>query len=556
MFFVRIASITYIWKIVKNTCIFIIEWELIILNNKPFSLRFLIDEYALMFAFSVRVISSSIFIFSHSYIKSEKFFLRFHVLVFLFVISILILIFRANFILLILGWDGLGVTSYLLVVYFQSSKSWNAGFLTALTNRIGDAIILISIGLFWSMSWNFWRWSFIVTLSWNKSLLLMILLIIGAFTKRAQIPFSAWLPAAIAAPTPVSALVHSSTLVTAGVYILFRFQPILKRNLYGSYSFFILFFGRLTIIIAGLSALKERDIKKIIALSTLSQLGVMMTTIGIGYYQLCFFHLLSHAYFKALLFIRIGRIIHITRDYQDLRKASLNLKTSPIALTRCFCANLSLCGIPFSRGFYSKDMCIEYFFYSSRNLILGMVFLIATFLTVAYSFRLLSVIYYSTRRIKRLSWSRDIDKNIFFSITGLLGIRLIGALFISWSLFFSPLKDNFSFLEKSLILTLIALGAFAGIFMYNKELKKSSVINFTNYMWALPFISTRLISKINFVLADFFKINLDMKWTHFVLSPFERYRVNFKTWRVSHEYHLKFFAGILGSFLFYIIISL
>lgn len=192
------------------------------------------------------------------------------------------------------------------------------------------------------------------------------------------------MPAAIAAPTPVSALVHSSTLVTAGVFILIRFNNILT----GFSLIFLIFLGSLTILIAGIAAIKEIDIKKIIALSTLSQLGVIIIVLGIGLPLLAFFHLLSHAYFKAILFICAGIIIHNIKDYQDLRVIGSRIIRIPLVNAILISANLRLCGIPFLRGFYSKDLILETIFIGGIGRVLFIIIILGTALTVAYSCRL------------------------------------------------------------------------------------------------------------------------------------------------------------------------
>ena len=225
--------------------------------------------------FTVLIISFSVFRFSYRYISHYKFYTRFHILLFTFVCSILLLIVSSNLLFTIIGWDGLGVSSYLLVIYYGRRKSYNAGILTVLSNRVGDALIIFRIGFILYMgSWNINFYKELL----NTSDIFIFLLIIGAFTKRAQIPFSAWLPAAMAAPTPVSSLVHSSTLVTAGVYLLFRHL----NDIEGYCQFNIITItGIATIIIARLSALNEKDIKKIVALSTLSQLGLIVARLGL-----------------------------------------------------------------------------------------------------------------------------------------------------------------------------------------------------------------------------------------------------------------------------------
>ena len=235
----------------------LIEWEIITINSSPIILIFIIDNISIFFIFLVSLISGRVIIFRTSYIIREKFFSRFIILVLFFILSIFLLILRPNLIRLLLGWDGLGVTSYLLVIFYQRNKSYNAGILTAITNRLGDVGLLISISLILYL--GNWSYIYIDSFSGVLSNILIYLIIISACTKRAQIPFSAWLPAAIAAPTPVSALVHSSTLVTAGVYLLIRMNLIIIEI---NMSYLLLILGIMTIIIAGLTAMLEIDIKK------------------------------------------------------------------------------------------------------------------------------------------------------------------------------------------------------------------------------------------------------------------------------------------------------
>merc|ERR1712208_183314 len=196
---------------------------------------------------------------------------------------------------------------------------------------------------------------------------LVSLIIVRACTKRAQIPFSAWLPAAIAAPTPVSALVHSSTLVTAGVYLLIRINIIIIEI---NIRYLLLLIGIITILMAGITAIIEIDIKPIIALSTLRQLGIMILTLGIGNPILSYFHLLSHAFFKAILFMCAGIVIHNMKDYQDIRKIGLRYRNLNFCISLILIANISLCGLPFLRGFYSKDLIIEIIIIKGKNLFL------------------------------------------------------------------------------------------------------------------------------------------------------------------------------------------
>lgn len=253
------------------------------------------------------------------------------------------------------------------------------------------------------------------------------MLILAAITKRAQIPFSAWLPAAIAAPTPVSALVHSSTLVTAGVYLIIRFREALTES---SVQTFLLLVACLTMFISGLGANFEYDLKKIIALSTLSQLGVIIRILSLGFADLAFFHLLTHALFKALLFMCAGIIIHNVNEYQDIRCMGGLLNFMPLT---CICinlANLSLCGIPFLRGFYSKDLILEVAFMSPLNIISFILYVVSTGLTVCYTFRL---IFYSITGNYNLNRVRCINDERKIITSPLIVLR-VSAIIRGWVL--------------------------------------------------------------------------------------------------------------------------
>lgn len=205
-------------------------------------------------------------------------------------------------------------------------------------------------------------------------------------TKRAQIPFSSWLPAAIAAPTPVSALVHSSTLVTAGVFLLIRFHPFLSS--FAPYTYILLILRALTSLKAGIRAIFECDLKKIIALSTLSQLGIIIFALAINQPLFALFHLVTHALFKALLFICAGSLIHYHHHNQDLRSIGNLVNQIPLTITSMFVANLALLGFPFLAGFYSKDLIIESLLFNQHSFLLLIIIITTTALTAAYSLRI------------------------------------------------------------------------------------------------------------------------------------------------------------------------
>lgn len=239
------------------------------------------------------------------------------------------------------------------------------------------------------------------------------MVVLAAITKRAQIPFSAWLPAAIAAPTPVSALVHSSTLVTAGVYLLIRFREIIGVSL------FLLYVSVFTIMLSGVGANFEIDLKKIIALSTLSQLGVIIITLSLGLVELTFFHLISHALFKSLLFLCAGAYIHRYGDIQDIRFLGGVGKVFPLTSFLFVGCSLSLCGFPFLSGFYSKDIILESYFIGSINIFMLMVIFLRTIATITYSIRLIYYIGFKNLGLRR----------VFFGAESLLIVLPIVVLF-------------------------------------------------------------------------------------------------------------------------------
>nr|YP_010415464.1 NADH dehydrogenase subunit 5 [Ziczacella heptapotamica]USC52154.1 NADH dehydrogenase subunit 5 [Ziczacella heptapotamica] len=368
---------------ISNDSSIFLEWKIIEINSLNIYYLILLDWISCLFISVVLFISSMVVFYSMNYMGLYSYSSnRFLFLVILFVLSMLLMIISPNLLSILLGWDGLGLVSYCLVIYYNSMKSYLAGLITCLTNRLGDIGLLISIS--WMMSFGSWHFMFYLDyLEYN----LFYLVIISSFTKSAQIPFSTWLPAAMAAPTPVSSLVHSSTLVTAGVYLLIRFF-----NFYVYQNFFFLFLSILTMFMSSFCANYEFDLKKIIALSTLSQLGLMMSSLFMGLVNLSFFHLLTHAMFKSLLFLCAGIFIYYMNDNQDIRVMGSVCNSMPFT-TSCFnISNLALCGIPFLSGFYSKDMIVEFMMMQYSGLIFYLIFFICLGLTCSYSFRLF---YYS-----------------------------------------------------------------------------------------------------------------------------------------------------------------
>lgn len=478
-----------------NYCYFL-DWEVLTLNGRGLEMALIFDWMSLIFISFVCFISSIVLYYSGGYMGGDGNIIRFMYLVLCFVFSILLLIVRPNMIRILLGWDGLGLVSYALVIYYNNEKSASAGMLTALSNRVGDVAILLRIALMSGLGG--WNYIFYVNGALGVSLVVGFV-VLAAMTKRAQIPFSAWLPAAIAAPTPVSALVHSSTLVTAGVYLIIRFRPVICGSEWGKY---LLLLSCLTMFIAGLGANFEYDLKKIIALSTLSQLGVIIRILSLGYSRLAFFHLLTHALFKALLFMCAGSVIHNVGDSQDIRSIGGLVRFMPLRVMMINLANLSLCGFPFIAGFYSKDLILEVAFSSVLSEVCFWLYVVSTGLTVCYTFRL---IYYSLRGDYNLGCQGSIGDEDVLITTPMFGL-CVGAIcsgsFLSWLIFPCPLIVCLPLVVKFIPLMVVILGAFVGyslnmisVRVNLKSLVFYSSVRFAGSMWFLPFLSTIAVSE-------------------------------------------------------------
>jgi len=488
-----------------NTSV-LLEWTILNLLLTPVKFTLIIDPTGIIYAATVLFIAANVIRFSKFYISDDPLINRFSILVILFVASILTLIFVPHFMALLLGWDGLGITSFILIIYYQNPKSLGAGIVTALINRIGDVIILIAIAL--TLNQGHW----IITNIWLTPNIQIqaIAIIVAGCTKRAQIPFSSWLPAAIAAPTPVSALVHSSTLVTAGVFLLIRFYPFLHLCHY--FNSILLFTAVITIFIAGIRAATECDIKKIIALSTLSQLGIIMCSLGLGAPLIALFHIITHALFKALLFICAGQFIADHAHGQDLRWMGNLLSQNPVATSSILVANIALCGLPFLAGFYSKDLIVEYILTGGFNLLILDLTFIAVGLTALYSIRFSLIVVWAPLNHMPLFNSNEKSSTATPMITISIISIIIGSCLI-WIIPFQAVPFYITTKLKLMPLFIICLGVLLGWYFSldnTNNLAKSLKFHLTNYasciIWFLVPLSTQPL------------INTSMKLSHYLLK--------------------------------------
>nr|AML26326.1 NADH dehydrogenase subunit 5 [Hydrophilidae sp. BMNH 1274336] len=495
-----------------------IEYELLKLNSNSIVMTFLFDWMSLLFMSFVLFISSMVIFYSKEYMLGDIYLNRFIMLVVMFVLSMMFLIISPNLISILLGWDGLGLVSYCLVIYYQNVKSYNAGMLTALSNRIGDVALLLSIA--WML--NYGSWNFIYYLDFMKNDFNMSiigwLIMLAAMTKSAQIPFSSWLPAAMAAPTPVSSLVHSSTLVTAGVYLLIRFNFVLNLNI----MYMLLFISSLTMFMAGLGANYEFDLKKIIALSTLSQLGLMMSILALGSYELAFFHLLTHALFKALLFMCAGCMIHNLINCQDIRFMGGLSNFMPLTCSFFFISNMALCGLPFLSGFYSKDLILELVSMNYLNMYIYVIYFLSTGLTVCYTFRLIYYVILGDFNFFSFNMINDEGLIMLKGMSGLIMFVILGGSMLMWIMFPKPYFICLPLLMKFMTLIVVMMGAVLGyemskfkLFYLSKSLKWFNSTFFFGSMWNMPFLSTLGINYYPLFFGSQIYNKLDQGWSEF-----------------------------------------
>nr|UDL72586.1 NADH dehydrogenase subunit 5 [Paramacropostrongylus iugalis] len=380
MFIMLLLSI--LWLPTMKVGLYVLEWDFL-------SLKFNFYFNSLLFSFILGLVTLSVLLFSTYYLHNEVNFNYYYFVLLIFVGSMFMLNYSSSVFTMLLSWDLLGISSFFLVLFYNNWDSNSGAMNTALTNHIGDFFIFS----FFSgvIFYGYYFFSFEMMCSF-----MVLLLLLTSFTKSAQFPFSSWLPKAMSAPTPVSSLVHSSTLVTAGLILLMNFS---KMMLNGNVMVVLLLIGLFTMFFSSIAALVEEDMKKVVALSTLSQMGFSMMTLGLGMSFISFIHLVSHALFKSCLFMQIGYIIHSNYGQQDGRGYSNNGNLPMFMQLQLLVTLFCLCGLLFSSGMVSKDMILEMFFMNSYYLFLSLLFFISIFLTFGYSYRLWKSFFLSFSKI-------------------------------------------------------------------------------------------------------------------------------------------------------------
>lgn len=381
---------------------------------------FQFDNLTVSMLIPVLIISSLVHIYSIGYMSNDPHNQRFFSYLSLFTFMMVILVTSNSYLLMFVGWEGVGVCSYLLVSFWYTRIAANQSSISAfLTNRVGDC--LLTVGMFiiiWSLGNLDYSTVFSIVPYINENIILAIgiCLIIGAMAKSSQIGLHVWLPMAMEGPTPVSALIHAATMVTAGVYLLIRSSPLIE---YSSTTLLIcLWLGAITAIFSSLIGLFQKDIKKVIAYSTMSQLGMMVIAVGLSSYNLALFHLINHAFYKGLLFLGAGAVIHAVADNQDFRKYGGLIIFLPLTYSVILIASLSLVAFPFMTGFYSKDFILEsaYGQYHFSGITVYIIAVIGAIFTTLYSVKVLYLTFLTNPKGSIYSYNHAHEGNIYISL--------------------------------------------------------------------------------------------------------------------------------------------
>jgi len=382
-------------------------------GNLKFEIGFLVDNLTVMMMLVVTFVSLMVHVYTIGYMEEDPGYQRFFSYISLFTFAMLMLVMSNNFLQLFFGWEAVGLVSYLLIgFWFKKDTAVFANMKAFLVNRVGDFGFLLGIGavVLYTNSLSYdevfavapslagQTMNILGGAEWSVMTVMCILLFIGAMGKSAQVPLHVWLPDSMEGPTPISALIHAATMVTAGIFMVARMSPLFEMST--TALSFVLIIGAITAFFMGLIGIVQNDIKRVVAYSTLSQLGYMTVALGVSAYSAAVFHLMTHAFFKALLFLAAGSVIMGMHHEQDIRKMGGLKKYMPVTYWTSLIGSLALIGFPFLSGFYSKDVIIEAV-HASNIPGAGIAYwavLLGVFVTAFYSFRLFFLVFHGEER--------------------------------------------------------------------------------------------------------------------------------------------------------------
>ena len=541
-------------SVIITTLLAIIAFIEVGLNNIPVTLNiarwidvealnviwsFKFDSLTVSMLLPVLIVSSLVHIYSISYMSHDPHNQRFFSYLSLFTFMMIILVTGNNYLLMFVGWEGVGICSYLLVNFWFTRIAANQSSISALlTNRVGDCFL--TIGIF-AMLWSFGNIDYNLIFSlipyYNENIITLIgiCLVIGATAKSSQVGLHIWLPQAMEGPTPVSALIHAATMVTAGVYLLMRSSPLIEYS--STVLIICLWLGAITTIFSSLIGLFQQDIKKVIAYSTMSQLGMMIIGIGLSAYNIALFHLVNHAFYKALLFLGAGAVIHSVADNQDFRKYGGLKQFLPLTFSVMLIASLSLVAIPFMTGFYSKDFILEstYGQYYLSGTIVYFIATIGAMFTTLYSAKVLYLTFLSNPAGPAVNYKHAHEGDMFLE-TPLIILAIFSIVF--------------GFFTKDIFIGL-GSGFFSdnSLFIHpNHEIMLDTEFAVPILFKLLPFVITVLLSIFSIIISEYYpNLIINFKFSHLGYNIYSFFNQRFFVELLYNKYIVELILKLGGQ---------